>query len=288
MPLASIADLNGPEDEIIRRVNQAKRLSAMYDEFVVEDTDDKYRPPGIHASELYPCMRKSVYSLLDYPKNGRVPKFWKQKFKVGHALHKMMQDDFHKMAKHMAKQDALGLAREFAEKEGLVMEFQDEVPCGPEHQALAAHYNIQSSADGVFTFRERTTGLVVLRIGLEIKSEAPDGFKDLKAPKSEHVRQVHLYMACLDLPLMWFFYLNKGNNNNTNSEAPWLIHFQPAVWREVEARIQEVHGFAARNELPERVETIICEFCPWAHVCQPRALLNAQKAQKPLTLRVNR
>ena len=72
MPLASIADLNGPTEEVTKYIEQAKELSQLYDDFVVLDEEEHKRAPGIHASELYPCLRKPVYSLLDAPKKIRV------------------------------------------------------------------------------------------------------------------------------------------------------------------------------------------------------------------------
>jgi CRISPR/Cas system-associated exonuclease Cas4 (RecB family) len=288
MPLASIADLNGPPEEVARCIEQAKTLSAMYDEFLQleqDKPDDGHRKPGVHASELYPCLRKPFYSLTRVEPRRRVSKFWLQRFKVGTAIHQMMQDDFHRMAKRSQKQLAMRLAEARAEELDADMQFADEVKVSPDHQALAKHYQLYSSADGVFTFTSRTPEKqVVLRIGLEIKTESPDQYAQLKGPKPEHVRQAHLYMAALDLPLMWFFYMNKGNQNNTNSNAPYLIVWQPKVWAELEDRIKTVHEYVARNEMPERNETIVCEFCPWNYTCLP-SKLNAQSSPKPATRR---
>jgi hypothetical protein len=121
---------------------------------------------------------------------------------------------------------------------------------------------------------------------LEIKSEAMKGYDDLKEPKPEHVRQGHVYMAALDLPLMWFFYMNKNNQNNTDSKAPWLVTWQPKVWEEVEARFHAIHSFAVAGTLPDRTEGIWCEFCPWKYTCQPNNMMKAfQRA--PVTRRDN-
>jgi CRISPR/Cas system-associated exonuclease Cas4 (RecB family) len=161
------------------------------------------------------------------------------------------------------------VASTVAEEMDCYVHFQKEVRLSPDLQELARYWHIYSACDGVFTFTSKKTGTVVLRVGLEIKSEAPDGYKDLKAPKPEHVRQGHMYMAVLDLPLMWFFYMNKGNQNNTNSKAPFLVIWQPDVWREIEDRFRTVHEFASTKTLPERSEGIWCEFCPWRYTCQP-------------------
>lgn len=275
MPLARIEDLNGPPDEVAQHIEQAKRLSDLYDEFIAFDQDDVHeRPPGIHASELYPCLRKAVYSCMDTPKVNNVAKFWKQRFKVGTAIHLMMQADFHKMAKQDVKGQAKTFATQVAAVMGCSMSFDDEVPISPEHQKLAKFYKMYSHADGVFTFSSLLTGEIMLRIGLEIKTESPDEFAKLKAPKPVHVRQAHIYMANLDLPLMWFFYMNKGNQNNTNSSAPYLMVWQPDIWVEVEARCTQVLTLAAQKKLPPREESILCEFCPWSHTCQPSSVQN--------------
>jgi CRISPR/Cas system-associated exonuclease Cas4 (RecB family) len=287
MALASIADLNGDPEEVARCIEQAKTLSAMYDEFLQLEQDvpdDGHRKPGIHASELYPCLRKGFYSLKLVEPRRRVSKFWLQRFKMGTAIHEMLQADFARMAKRSVQRLAMRMAEKRAEELDADLHFEKEVPVSPEHQALAKHYTLYSSADGVFTFTSRTTGQVILRIGLEIKTEAMDGYAGLKGPKPEHVRQGHLYMAALDLPLMWFFYMNKNNQNNTNSQAPYLVVWQPKLWAELEDRIQTIHGYVARNELPPLNETIVCEFCPWNYTCLPPNL-NKNNAQRPATRR---
>lgn len=283
MPLASIADLNRPLEEILPFIEQAKELSLMYDDFIVLEQDGHDRVPGIHASELYPCLRKPVYSLMGTPRKPNVSKFWKQRFKMGTAIHQFLQADFHQMARRSQTGKAMRVAAELAEKMDCYVTFEDELKIAPELQPIAAHYQLQSHADGVFTFKKKDTYEVVLRVGLEIKSESPGEYEKLKEPKHEHVRQGHIYMACLDLPLMWFLYMNKGNQNNTNSTAPYLVTWQPRVWAELEDRFQTVHGFAARQELPDRTETIMCEFCPWAYTCQPSNMMRA--FQKPSTRR---
>lgn len=285
MRLASIGDLNAPPEEVAACIEMAKKLSAMYDDFLLLEQLEALglpdnRPPGIHASELYPCLRKPVYSVMGTEKRKFISKFWLQRFKVGHAVHEMMQKDFHRMAKRSQRELAMRLAEKRAEELNCIVEFQDEVPVSPKHQALAAHYQLYSSADGIFTFVSKDTGEVILRVGLEIKTESPDEYAKLKEPKPEHVRQAHLYMAALDLPLMWFFYMNKGNQNNTNSETPYLVVWQPKVWTELEDRIKVVLDFAARGELPARTETVMCEFCPWSHTCDPPNMLAKSQQNK--------
>jgi CRISPR/Cas system-associated exonuclease Cas4 (RecB family) len=268
MPLARIADLSRPPTEIEYFISVAKQLSTRYDEFL-DNFDEKHRAPrlpGIHASELK-CMRKGFYSLKGIEKRDRTSRTWRKRFEVGHAIHDMTQKQFHRMA---VRERAMDIANSIAVQHGLLLEFEEETKVSPALQELAFRYKIHSSCDGVFTFRDGVTGEIVMRIGLEIKTEAPDAFEKLNKPREDHVEQVHLYMACLDLPLVWFFYFNKGNQNNTVSDTPWLIPFNPKVWEKLENRIQKIHLSVMNNVEPDREESIACEFCPWEWYCQPR------------------
>ncbi len=263
MSLASIADLNQPPEVLEQYVAVAQRLSAMYAKLLEEWQEDKSeRPAGIHASELAKCMRETYYSCIDFEKKNSVDINMRRRFHMGHAIHSMVQKELHKMA-------AIAQAEEVAQQNGWYLEFEDEVKVAPQFQELAARYNIQSSCDGVFTFRELEHGEIVLRVGLEIKSEAPDGYSKLNAPKSDHVEQVHVYMACLDIPLLWFFYMNKGNQNTTPSESPWLIRFDQKIWGRLEVRAQQVLQHVEMKTEPLREEGFHCGFCPYSWHCQP-------------------
>lgn len=263
MSLARIADLNQSPEALEQYFAVARSLSKMYDELLekwVEPKDE--RPPGIHASELAKCARQAFYSCNDLEKRNVVEVNMRRRFHMGHAIHDMVQKELHIMA-------ALAQAEEIAQQNGWYLEFEHEVKVNPQSQYLAAKYNIHSSCDGVFTFRELEHAEVVLRIGLEIKSEAPDGYAKLNEPKEDHVDQVHIYMACLDLPLLWFFYMNKGNQNTTPSTAPWLIPFNPKVWDRLEKRAQSVLLHVQNGVEPDREEGFHCGFCPYSYQCQP-------------------
>lgn len=263
MPLLTINDLlNHAPNDLTHVLKQAQELSNIYDSWAESDEGDgPDRKPGIHASEVAGCPRKMVYAIRGTPRVGANKKFWRQRFKAGQAIHSWLQDDFHRMA----------------QASGGAILFEDEVRLSPQHQELAKFWGIQSSCDGVFTFQEacgegeegETLWKPVLRVGLEIKTEAPDGFKELKEPKPDHIEQAHVYMACLDLPLMWFFYMNKGNQNNTPSQGPWLIPFDDARWHEMEKRFQEAHDHVHVGTLPPRSEGIQCEFCAFRAECKP-------------------
>lgn len=254
MALASIADLSNGAGEFLE---EAAGLSKLYDRFIQDDQRDvRERLPGIHASEISGCKRKIVYSLLGYDRQGTLSKNWAQRFKFGHAAHRMVQQDFHKLAKNS----------------GGFVSFEDEIPIAPHLQSLAEKWFINSSTDGLFTFFEKPYENPYMRLLLEFKTESPDQYEKLKGPHAEHIEQCHVYMAALDVPVTWILYLNKGNQNNTPSEGPYLVRFNPALWAKLEARFQECHDFADKEVLPPRDESMVCEFCSFAWHCQPKYL----------------
>jgi hypothetical protein len=263
MSLARIADLNKPIEEIQPYIEMARQLSKLYDDFLENFKEDKsHRPAGIHASELNKCLRQTYYSVIALEKKNITSLNMRRRFHMGHAVHDMVQRELHKMA-------AMAQAEQVAQQNGWYLEFEDEVKVSPAHQELAEKYKIYSSCDGVFTFRELEHGDPVLRVGLEIKTENPDSYDKLTGPKKEHVEQVHVYMACLDLPLVWFFYMNKGNQNTTPSSSPWLLPFNPQVWFALEQRAQTVLQHEAAGSEPLREEGNHCGFCPYEWKCNP-------------------
>jgi hypothetical protein len=262
MSLQTIDDLLvGTKEEVETLIAKAAGLSDHYNQHVADDEGDGHtREPGIHASEVSGCERRIVYSIMNTPRVDKIAPMWRRKFKIGHKIHDMIQADFAAMA---------------AQSEGRI-EFTSEVKIHPTLQRTAAKWDIKSSADGLFTFREEKDGPVVARVILEIKSAAPDDFEKTKEPKSDHVEQAHVYMKCLDVPLTWFLYYNKGNENYTPSTNPkFFIRFNPNLWTKLEERFERAHIAAAINELPERTESIKCSFCAFAHECKP-AILNMQ------------
>lgn len=271
MPLVKIADLNQPAEALEPYFDMARSLSKRYDDLLTNWVEDaSHRPPGLHASEFSKCVRQGFYSLMSVPKQNSTKAIMRRKFHMGHAIHDMVQRELHKMA-------ALHQAEELAQQNGWYLQFEDEVRLDPATHELAAKYHFHSSCDGIFTFRETEHGDPVLRVGLEIKSENPDSYAELKGPKEDHVKQVHVYMAGFDLPLMWFFYMNKGNQNSTPSSAPWLIPFNPKVWNDLESRANEIIGCAEKGETPRREEGFHCTFCPYAYECNPPSLTQKRR-----------
>lgn len=268
MPLLTLKDLlEGDPAEVETLIARTAGISDMYETFEAEDQEDNhYRAPGIHASEVSGCDRRMVYTMRGEPKTSKTRPIWKRRFKVGHAIHDMFQRDFERMS----------------QKSGLVISFEREVRINPKLQLLAATWDIHSSCDGVFVIRETWDGPAIARCILEIKTEAPDSYEKLKEPKLAHVEQAHVYMACLDIPLTWFLYFNKGNQNFTPATNPnFFIRYNPEVWKNLESRFEVGHTHLHLNTLPDRQESILCEFCSYPDSCKPAYLNRKPRGFNP-------
>lgn len=263
MPLLTINDLlNGDQKEVATLMGKATTLSSQFEAYLQQSSrGESSRLPGIHASEISGCERKIVYSLLGYPRSGgTTDNTWRKRFMVGHAVHAMLQREMHGMA-------------EFSNH---VITFQDECTIAPHMQPMAEKWQIHSHTDGMFIVREHWWGPASYRVLLEIKTASPTEYADLKEPKADHVEQCHVYMACLDVPMIWLLYWNKGNQNYTPSDNPkFLMKFNPKVWARLEERFERCHQKAALGTLPDREESVKCEFCAFAKECQPSFLNRA-------------
>ena len=283
MPLATIHDLlTGAPEELEVLVKKASSLYDVYENHLASDPGDAHtRLPGIHASEMSGCERRIVYSLIGMERRELSGAQWRRRFRIGHAIHEMFQRDFHRMARQMG----LSAVQDWH------ISFDHELPISPCLQALAKEWSIFSHCDGVFTIRERWDGPVVLRVVLEIKTKSPAEYDKLMKrahPDPEHIEQAHLYMACLDVPMTWFLYYNKGNQNYTGTDSNFLIRFDPALWATLEARFRRAHNAAGdavaldgrliEENLPQREESVKCQFCAFAWACKPPSL-NAVKKQ---------
>lgn len=277
MPLVTINDLlNGPAEEISPFLVKASNLCGTLEDYLTSNRPpDHARPSGIHASEISGCERKIVYNLINTEKRDLIDPKWKKRFDIGHHIHEKFQREFAYIAHRMGLKPV----------QNWHITFESEVKIAPDLQPMANQWSIHSHCDGVFVIRERWDGPAVLRIALEIKSESPTQYELLmkKAkPKPDHIEQAHVYMACLDIPLTWFLYYNKGNQNYTGSDASFLIPFDPVLWKELESRFERAHNAAANaltdsgklieENLPPRTESVKCEFCSFSWTCQPTYL----------------
>lgn len=274
--LVSIEDLlRLPAEMVVKYEQWASDIGVLYEQFIRTDDADvefmagwhgaKSRSAGIHASEMSGgCRRPVWYSLKgEQRQDNELDPFWKKRFRIGHMYHAMIQEDL----------------RRFCENSGGFYTFESEVKIHPELQIIAKEYDIHSSSDGVIGFRDHPNGPVVLRLGLEIKTESPAQYEALKGPKEAHQRQTCVYMKCLDVPLMWTMYVNKGNQNVVPSKHPYLFPFDFKLWGQIERETKEVIHLSVVNELPDRTESIVCEFCGYSWTCKPPSLEKKKKRE---------
>lgn len=262
MPLLSVRDLLAAD--ALDRIEEAKTLHTLYAEHLA-NLEDKgpVREPGIHASEISKCYRQAVYTMRGEPKvfdrqddtEGKA--YWKKVLDHGTWIHDMVQTHLHGMASSSKQR----------------ITFEHEVKLNPSTQPLAARWNIYSSCDGIFTFHERnpTTWRFdpTLRVGLEIKSSKSSEFSKMREPKPEHIEQVHVYMAVLDLPLFWVLYFDKDTQNITPATPPWLVRFDERLWNKIEKRFSDWHQNLAAGTLPDPMPGPHCGFCGYKTVCNP-------------------
>lgn len=296
--LISIADLSRPKNELEPLMQIAQTLSQTYFNYISKDPggfeyeveraqpleemyydslaegfkykveigDDRKRKGGIHASFASGCMRRMVYSILDTeqrldPESRDVNMI--MRFRVGHAVHAMLQNDFERIAK---------------QSEGF-LSYTPEVRINPDTNDASKEHGIHSACDGVFTFFTRSTeGFEpIIRMGLEIKTMSDKEFEKAKKPKEFHREQATVYQACLDLPLMWTLYYNKSNSNITSTYRPFLFEFDKRLWeRKLEIRFVKGRHLAVIQELPPKEEGRHCKWCAYSWTCQPKYIQSSK------------
>lgn len=273
--LATINELKtNPPEVTASYVQQAGKLSDFYALFKQNDLGgysyevdipgSRERAPGIHASEISHCTRQLTYSIQGVKRKpttgGDRDINMQMRFNLGHAVHGMLQQEFSLMC--------TWLNSSIFGNSGWSASFCPEVRISEENSAVAKQWAVHSSCDGVFCFD--FNGETVLRVGLEIKTKSGPEYEKLGKPENAHIEQTHLYMACLDLPLLWFVYYNKSNSNYTKSAAPYLVQFDSNLWdNKLVPRFAKATTSAQANQLPDRAEGMHCRWCPFAYVCAP-------------------
>lgn len=282
--LVSISDLENNSPEANKEfVARAMNLSRWYDQwkqqdpggytYTVEVGASRKRTAGIHASEVSTCPRKAVYTMTGMEQHeGERKVNMQRRFNMGHAVHAMTQKECELLAAWLSQGDQ-------------TVTFEDEVGIHPKLQEVAAQWGLYSSCDGVFTFAYQN--VPYLRIGLEIKTKSALEYEKLKAPEPSHLEQTCIYMAALDLPLMWTLYYNKSNSNYTPTEPPFLFKFDSNLWQsKLIPRFREFHRMAQTGEVAPAVEGFHCQWCPYTWTCQPKTLNSRQPWGTAKTMQV--
>ena len=130
---------------------------------------------------------------------------------------------------------------------------------------------------------------MLLSMGLEIKTASEGEYDKLNQPKEAHAEQTCIYMACLDLPLMWTLYYNKSNSNFTTPFSPWLTRFDNELWNRLQMRFIKSQHRANTGDIPEREEGMHCRWCPFSWTCMPQILqFKQQRSTAQFTQRVRK
>jgi CRISPR/Cas system-associated exonuclease Cas4 (RecB family) len=195
------------------------------------------------------CARMLYYRYIsEEPEEALKPRSRKI-FNTGTKIHEQIQEYLHEVAK---------LA-------GASFKFADEVRFKVSNNKFADKYDIESTADGVVEVKTSSS----IRFGLEIKSIKSELFSKLSSPKPEHIIQSHVYMRCLDLPLMVILYYNK----NDSSVLEFPIVFDYKIWKAIADKIDYVRKCAIEKKAPGKEPHFFCKECKYYHICgsEPKA-----------------
>jgi len=241
LKLTCIDDLPPASEDL--EITEDWALGSLYDK-TFELEAEGAREPGVHASEVSSCLRHNYYTMLGLEPTDKPRIEDSKRFKIGHLVHAMVQRQY-------------GLLNDEE------LSFEAEVPTAD--TPVGREWQITSRCDGVFTWRK--CGQVIRRVGLEIKTCSADEWRRIKAPEKRHIIQAHIYMKCLDLPLLWFFYYNKSTQAVKPMASPWLIRFDKEVWQEIEPRIHSLLEYVISREEPPPEKGFHCMFCAQRSRC---------------------
>ena len=288
MKLTTIADLQTQDIKPVLEV--IRGLGSHYLRFIENDLNgyryevsagpESGRKPGVHASEVSGCSRRLVYGIGTterIPDPTTTDANMRMRFRLGTAMHASIQDDLIRMCQ----------AGPYVAPDGTAytMLFEPEGHISPSLGGAAAEHNVQSSTDGTFQLFG-PDGQLAIRFLLEIKTASSGEYDKLKEPKLEHIEQGHIYMGCLDVPLIWFLYYNKSNSNFTHPLPPFLLRFSDKLWKDLEIRIVHAAFMNDTQALPDRSESMACRWCPWSYTCKPAIL--SRKAPTPVSSAVTK
>lgn len=246
--LTTIADLEKHADVL----DQLAPLAGLYQRYL-ENPYEGHRTPGIHASEVTKCRRQAYYTLRGVKGTSRPNASMQVRFEHGHAIHEMVQRQLRYMT---------NTCKDFTAT------FEAEVSTAA--TPLGKSHKITSHCDGILSLLDANKKPFI-RVGLEIKSEAHDSYVKLSGPKEAHLDQATVYMAALDLPLMWFLYINKNNGEHTPMIEPWLVRFDAPRWQRIFERIEDTLAHAEAEVLPavqQGESGFHCTFCKYQSVCK--------------------
>jgi len=240
--------------------------------WLVEGKTEPPRAPGLHCSSLWKtCPRvpllEAKYAqyiqIEDETAGGRMT------FDVGHALHDLIQNNYlGPFGRLWGKWKCLACQK--VTHEGTMPEAcpKCDIPWRDEADGIQnILYAELFVKDDQLKYCGHCDGIVLTREGnkvvFEFKTISPSQYRGLKAPKHEHVVQVHAYMNALGLKSAIILYWDKGSQADwrKGSDGRWTnqnphlkvfhVCFDDDLWKKMSKRILDYHAAVAQvKKLP--------------------------------------
>lgn len=132
---------------------------------------------------------------------------------------------------------------------------------------VAREYVIGGEGDGEGTIA--LSGELVMDCLFEIKTARESAYQRLVDPRKSHkgyIKQMHAYMACLDLPFGWLIFINK----NVSHIKAFPIFFDHVIWKDITDRLDMIKDAVKRGKQPAKtVSNYSCLECKYLEVCGP-------------------
>jgi hypothetical protein len=214
------------------------------------------RKGGIHPSAMYStCLLKIYYEAIGTQQQVVHEARQMLVFALGTAVHGMFQ--------------SYGIAGAWGDY------YVPEVAIGETPLAKSLMIEGHADADNIIVVDE-IAGAPIFEVGVvhEYKSINDNGFKGLKGrPKPSHAQQATVYSACLNRPVVVYFYLNKDNSNIEDFPIP----FQPHIWDIMQKKAEVVRDAVLAKTPPRGEYGYHCKQCGYENQCPVAAEAKAKK-----------
>ena len=253
-------------------VNIASEFREDLLDWLVHGKTEPPRAPGLHCSSLWkvcpriPLLEKKY---AEYLKVEQLSAGQRMTYDVGHALHHLIQNSYmgpfgrlHGNWKCLRCQDITHegtMPQECPKCETPWRNEEDGIQNIIYDELFVVHDDLKycGHCDGILLSRAGR------KIVFEFKTISKSQYGGLKAPKHEHIIQVHAYMAALGLQDSIILYWDKGSqadwrkmpNGTWSCKNPHLkvyhVKFDDDLWAEVEGKIEKYHeADALAKKLP--------------------------------------
>lgn len=205
---------------------------------------DPGRARGVHPSEL-DCPRRVVLDLLGAPKkHPEISRSTQIMLDLSHAVHDMVQKYYVRATPELVPGGT----------------FEAEVPVNSRTCPKAAEYCVEGHADGA----------AYLPAGdelLEIKTkENALAVQLVSRPTGHHLRQLNIYMYCLDIHQATVMYVARQDPEACKF---FPVSFDANLWESTAVRIRQALDSSLERRLPpaDGIEESDCRLCQYKHLC---------------------